>query len=145
MVLYIRRTALPLAVGAFTNFSRCNAALELLKVCTDALEEVEKSFVSQIQDWCEGSLCWRKPGGGGQGKKGGKLDEYVWRDVTLLRAVLLETRARLMIRGRMFDSGEELSRSCISIRTVMLGHNHSQTLSAQETLAKVVRLRSKIL
>ncbi|KAI4320865.1 hypothetical protein MLD38_034305 [Melastoma candidum] len=143
MVLYIRRTALPLAVGAFANFSRCNAALELLKVCTDVLEEVEKSFVSQIQDWCEGSLCWRKSGGG-QGKKGGKVDEYVWRDVTLLRAVLLETRARLMIRGGMFDGGEELSRSCISIRTVMLGHNHSQTLSAQETLAKVVRMRSKI-
>ncbi|XP_024018680.1 uncharacterized protein LOC112090794 [Morus notabilis] len=142
MVLYIRRTALPLAIRAFATFSRCNSALELLKVCTNVLEEVEKSFVSQIQDWCHGSLCWKKnrvKGGGGQ-----RVDEYVWQDVTLLKATLLETRAKLLLRGGHFDSGEELCRTCISIRTVMLGHNHAQTLAAQETLAKLVRMRSKI-
>lgn len=142
MVLYIRRTALPLAIRAFMTFSRCNSALELLKVCTNVLEEVEKTFVSQIQDWCQGSLCWKKnrvKGGGGQ-----RVDEYVWQDVTLLKAMLLETRAKLLLRGGHFDSGEELCRTCISIRTVMLGHNHAQTLAAQETLAKLVRMRSKI-
>ncbi|KFK27202.1 hypothetical protein AALP_AA8G348800 [Arabis alpina] len=137
MVLYIKRTALPLAITAFTTFSRCNSALELLKVCTNVLEEVEKSFVSQIQDWRQGSLCWKK-------KTNKKVDEYVWQDVTLLKALLLETRAKLLLRGGHFDSGEELCRTCISIRTVMLGHNHELTLSAQETLAKLVRMRSKI-
>ena len=78
-------------------------------------------------------------GGGGQ-----RVDEYVWQDVTLLKAMLLETRAKLLLRGGHFDSGEELCRTCISIRTVMLGHNHAQTLAAQETLAKLVRMRSKI-
>ncbi|KAJ4955585.1 hypothetical protein NE237_012368 [Protea cynaroides] len=34
-------------------------------------------------------------------------------------------------------SGEELCRTCISIRTVMLGHNHALTLAAQETLVKL--------
>ncbi|PON47189.1 NB-ARC domain containing protein [Parasponia andersonii] len=140
MVLYIKRTALPLAIRAFTTFSRCNSALELLKVCTNVLEEVEKSFVSQIQDWCHGSLCWKnKLKGNNQ-----RVDEYVWQDVTLLKATLLETRAKLLLRGGHFDSGEELCRTCISIRTVMLGHNHAQTLAAQETLAKLVRMRSKI-
>ncbi|XVF70990.1 hypothetical protein PTKIN_Ptkin11bG0206300 [Pterospermum kingtungense] len=139
MVLYIKKTALPLAIRAFTTFSRCNSALELLKVCTNVLEEVEKSFVSQIQDWCHGSLCWKKKLQGNQ-----KVDEYVWQDVTLLKATLLETRAKLLLRGGHFDSGEELCRTCISIRTVMLGHNHAQTLAAQETLAKLVRMRSKI-
>ncbi|XP_022143516.1 uncharacterized protein LOC111013389 [Momordica charantia] len=139
MVLYIKKTALPLAIRAFTTFSRCNSALELLKVCTNALEEVEKSFVSQIQDWCEGSLCWKKKFQGFQ-----RVDEYVWQDVTLLKATLLETRAKLLLRGGHFDSAEELCRTCISIRTVMLGHNHAQTLASQETLAKIVRLRSKI-
>ncbi|XWS09561.1 hypothetical protein CRYUN_Cryun39dG0000700 [Craigia yunnanensis] len=139
MVLYIKKTALPLAIRAFTTFSRCNSALELLKVCTNVLEEVEKSFVSQIQDWCHGSLRWKKK------LKGNKrVDEYVWQDVTLLKATLLETRATLLLRGGHFDSGEELCRTCISIRTVMLGHNHAQTLAAQETLAKLVRMRSKI-
>ncbi|KAG7538129.1 NB-ARC [Arabidopsis suecica] len=137
MVLYIKRTALPLAITAFTTFSRCNSALELLKVCTNVLEEVEKSFVSQIQDWRQGSLCWKK-------KTNKKVDEYVWQDVTLLKALLLETRAKLLLRGGHFDSGEELCRTCISIRTVMLGHNHDLTLAAQETLAKLVRMRSKI-
>ncbi|KAL3614856.1 hypothetical protein CASFOL_040517 [Castilleja foliolosa] len=140
MVLFIKKTAIPLAVRAFTTFSRCNSGLELLKVCTNVLEEVEKTFVSQIQDWCHGSMCWKKAMS--QTSKG--VDEYVWQEVTLLKAGLLETRAKLLVRGGHFDSGEELCRTCISIRTVMLGHNHAQTLAAQETLAKVVRMRSKI-
>lgn len=139
MVLFIKKTALPLAIRAFTTFSRCISALELLKVCTNVLEEVEKSFVSQIQDWCHGSLCWKKRLQSNQ-----RVDEYVWQDVTLLKATLLETRAKLLLRGGHFNSGEELCRTCISIRTVMLGHNHAQTLAAQETLAKLVRLRSKV-
>ncbi|KAF8031302.1 hypothetical protein BT93_D0486 [Corymbia citriodora subsp. variegata] len=140
MVLFIKKTALPLAIRAFMTFSRCNSALELLKVCTNVLEEVEKSFVSQIQDWCHGSLCWKKSLNPGSQR----VDEYVWQDVTLLKATLLETRAKLLLRGGHFDSGEELCRTCISIRTVMLSHNHTLTLAAQETLAKLVRMRSKI-
>ncbi|XP_071725730.1 uncharacterized protein [Rutidosis leptorrhynchoides] len=139
MVLFIKKTALPLAIRAFTTFSRCNSSLELLKVCTNVLEEVEKSFVSQIQDWCHGSLCWKTKRNSHQ-----RIDEYVWQDVTLLKATLLETQAKLLLRGGHFDNGEELCRTCISIRTVMLGHNHAQTLAAQETLAKLVRMRSKI-
>ncbi|XP_072982616.1 uncharacterized protein [Typha latifolia] len=139
MVLFIKKTAVPLAIRSFMTFSRCNSALELLKVCTNILEEVEKSFMSQIQDWHHGSLCWKKKLQSNQ-----RVDEYVWQDVTLLKATLLETRAKLLLRGGLFDSGEELCRTCISIRTVMLGHNHAQTLAAQETLAKLVRYRSKI-
>ncbi|XP_077236592.1 P-loop containing nucleoside triphosphate hydrolases superfamily protein [Tasmannia lanceolata] len=139
MVVFIKKTMLPLAIRSFTAFSRCSSALELLKVCTNVLEELEKSFVSQIQDWSHGSLCWKKKLESSQ-----RVDEYVWQDVTLLKATLLETRAKLLLRGGHFDSGEELCRTCISIRTVMLGHNHAQTLAAQETLAKLVRSRSKM-
>ncbi|XP_019183189.1 PREDICTED: uncharacterized protein LOC109178112 [Ipomoea nil] len=141
MLLFIRKTALPLAINAFTTFSRCNSALELLKVCTNVLEEVEKSFVSQIQDWHHASLCWKKTT---LLQSNQRVDEYVWQEVTLLKATLLETRAKLLLRGGHFDSGEELCRTCISIRTVMLGHNHAHTLAAQQTLAKLVRMRSKI-
>ena len=139
MVLFIKKTALPLAIRSFMTFSRCNSALELLKVCTNVLEEVEKSFVSQIQDWQHGSLCWKK-----QLHSNQRVDEYAWQDVTLLKATLLETRAKLLLRGGHFDNVEEVCRTCISIRTVMLGHDHAQTLAAQETLAKLVRYRSKI-
>ncbi|KAL2467004.1 P-loop containing nucleoside triphosphate hydrolase superfamily protein [Abeliophyllum distichum] len=138
-VLFIRKMALPLALRAFTNFSRCTSALELLKVSTNMLEEVEKSFASQIQDWCHDSICWKNALQSNQ-----RVDEHVWQEVTLLRATLLETRAKLLLRGGHFDSGEELCRTCISIRTVMLGHNHAQTLASQEILAKLVRMRSKM-
>uniref|UniRef100_A0A7N0TVA4 AAA+ ATPase domain-containing protein n=1 Tax=Kalanchoe fedtschenkoi TaxID=63787 RepID=A0A7N0TVA4_KALFE len=132
MVVFIKKTVLPLAITAFATFSRCTSALELLKVCTDVLEEVEKSFVSQIQDWCHASLCWTK-----KLHTSKRVDEFLWQEVTLLKATLLETRAKLLLRGGHFDSGEELCRTCISIRTVMLGHSHAQTLTAQETLAKL--------
>nr|XP_043630311.1 uncharacterized protein LOC122601629 [Erigeron canadensis] len=145
MVQFIKKTALPLAVLSFTTFSRCNSALELLKVCTNVLEEVEKSFVSQTQDWCHGALRWKKKKRTDTNSNFNyRIDEYVWQDVTLLKATLLETRAKLLLRGGHFDYGEELCRTCISIRTVMLGHNHAQTLAAQETLSKLVRLRSKV-
>lgn len=139
LILFIKRGVLPLAVRAFTIFSRCHASMELLRLCTNALEEVEKTFVSQIEHWCDRSLCCKKAAHSGY-----HVDEYVWQDVTLLKALLLETRAKLMLRGGQFDASEELCRTCISIRTVMLGHNHPQTLAAQEALAKVVRYRSKI-
>ncbi|KAG6511059.1 hypothetical protein ZIOFF_029108 [Zingiber officinale] len=140
MVFFIKTTALPLAIRSFMTFSRCNSALELLKVCTNALEEAEKSFVSQIQDWRQGRLCWKKKLQSNQKK----VDEYVWQDVTLLKATMLETRAKLLLRGGHFDEGEELCRTCVSIRTVMLGHNHGQTLAAQETLAKLVRKEERV-
>uniref|UniRef100_A0A7N0SVT5 Uncharacterized protein n=1 Tax=Kalanchoe fedtschenkoi TaxID=63787 RepID=A0A7N0SVT5_KALFE len=139
MILFIKKTAIPLAINSFTAYSRCTSALELLKVCTNVVEEVEKSFASQIQDQCHDSLCWKKKLQSNQ-----CVDEYVWQEVTFLKATLLETRAKLLLRGGYFDAGEELCRTCISIRTVMLGHNHPKTLAAQETLAKLVRQRSKM-
>lgn len=121
------------------TFSRCSSALELLKVCTNILEDAEKSVASRIQDLKQGSLCWKK-----KLRADNHVDEFIWHEMALLKATLLETRAKLLVRGGLFDSGEELCRTCISIRTVMLGHDHAQTLAAQETLAKVVRYRSKI-
>ncbi|XP_037442227.1 uncharacterized protein LOC119310664 [Triticum dicoccoides] len=139
LVLFIKKIALPLAIQALMAFSRCGSALELLKVCTNILEDAEKSVASRIQDLKQGSLCWKK-----KLRADNHADEFIWHEMALLKATLLETRAKLLVRGGLFDSGEELCRTCISIRTVMLGHDHAQTLAAQETLAKVVRYRSKI-
>ncbi|KAM0882284.1 hypothetical protein ACQ4PT_032392 [Festuca glaucescens] len=139
LVLFIKKIALPLAIQAFMTFSRCSSALELLKVCTNILEDAEKLIASRLQDMKQGSLCWKK-----KLQADNHVDEFIWHEMTLLKATLLETRAKLLMRGGLFDSAEELCRTCISIRTVMLGHDHAQTLAAQETLAKVVRYRSKI-
>jgi hypothetical protein len=138
LAFFIQKTALPLAIDSFMTFSRCGSALELLKVCTNVLEEVEKSYASRMQDWNRGSLCWRK-----KLQPNHRVDEFVWQEVTLLKATLLETRAKLLLRGGLFDTGEELCRTGISIRTVIFGQGRAQTLAAQETLAKLVRYRSK--
>ena len=144
MVVFIKKIAMPAAVKAFVSFSRCSSAMEVLKNCTGALEEEEKRFVTRAQGWCNSSSstnnsgrCWKK----------GRLqreEEMVWKEVTLLKASVLETRAKLLLRAGYFDSGEELCRTCISIRTVMLGHGHVLTMAAQETLARLVRIRSKV-
>lgn len=137
LLSFIRRGVLQLALRSFTSFSRCHAALELLRLSANMLEDVEKLFVSQIHDRWDKSLCCKKSGYARQ-----PIDEYVWQDVTLLKASILETRAKLMLKGGQFDAGEEICRTCISIRTVMLGHDHPDTICAQETLAKLVRCRS---
>ncbi|XP_024394152.1 uncharacterized protein [Physcomitrium patens] len=129
---FTRRLVMPLAIRAFNNFSRCTAALEVLRLCYEMLEDVEKSYVSQIQDRWDRSLCWRR----GNSGPSHQVDEYVWQDLTLLKALLLEARAKLLLRGCQYESGKELCRTCINIRTVMLGIDHPDTLAAQETLSK---------
>jgi hypothetical protein len=148
LISFIRRGVLPLAARSFTSFSRCYAALEFLRLCTNLLEDVEKSFVSQVDK----SLCFcccppprskknssssassSTPPPSSSGDH--HVDEYLWQDVTLLKALLLETRAKLMLKGGHFDAADELCRTCISIRTVMLGPEHPDTVAAHETLAR---------
>ena len=77
----------------------CN--LKFLRLCTNLLEDVEKSFVSQVDK----SLCCPRK----SNSNGDHVDEYVWQDVTLLKALLLETRAKLMLKGGHFDAAEELA------------------------------------
>lgn len=127
-----RRLVMPLAIRAFNNFSRCTAALEILRLCYVMLEDVEKLYVSQIQDGWDRSRCW----GCSRNSSLHQVDEYVWQDLTLLKALLLEARAKLMLRGAQYDAGQELCRTCISIRHIMLGPEHPDTLAAQETLSK---------
>lgn len=137
LLLFTKKVVLPLALRAFTNFSHCNAALELLRQCNSVFEEMEKSFVSQVQDWWDKSLCWMRGG-----YEGHQVDEYAWQELTLLKAVLLETQAKLLMKGGQFDRGEEVCRTCLNIRSVMLGPDHVDTIAAQETLAKLVRYRN---
>ncbi|BBN12399.1 protein MpNBS-LRR16 [Marchantia polymorpha subsp. ruderalis] len=134
LLSFTRKVVLPLALRTFSSFTRCQAALELLHLCFNGLDDIEKSFVSQIGDK---SFCWRRAKG-----RSHQVDDYVWHDLTLLKAHLLETRAKLLLRGGLCDAGEELCRTCISIRMVMLGAEHPDTISAQETLAKLVRARN---
>ncbi|KAH7431779.1 hypothetical protein KP509_08G066200 [Ceratopteris richardii] len=136
LLSFIRKCVFPLALRSFSSFSRCHAALELLRLSASLLEDVEKRFVSPTHDK---SLCCKR------NRYSGRMhvDDKSLQDVTLLKALILEARAKLLLKGGQFDAGEEICRTCISIRTAMLGHDHADTIGAQETLAKLVRSRSK--
>ncbi|XP_021754188.1 uncharacterized protein LOC110719542 [Chenopodium quinoa] len=138
LLVLVKKVVLPLAIRAFITFSRCNAALELLRLCTNALETADQAFVTPVDKWLDKSLCWKPVHTNAQ------LNPSLWQEMALARATVLETRAKLMLRGGQFDIADDLIRKAIFIRTSISGENHPGTLSAKETLAKITRLLANV-
>ncbi|KAL9231013.1 hypothetical protein vseg_006288 [Gypsophila vaccaria] len=138
LLVLVKEVVLPLAIRAFITFSRCNAALELLRLCTNALETADQAFVTPVDKWLDKSLCWRPVHTNAQ------LNPSLWHEMALSRATVLEARAKLMVRGGQFDIADDLIRKAIYIRTCISGDNHSDTLSAKGTLAKITRLLANV-
>ncbi|XP_021735800.1 uncharacterized protein LOC110702408 [Chenopodium quinoa] len=138
LLVLVKKVVLPLAIRAFITFSRCNAALELLRLCTNALETADQAFVTPVDKWLDRSLCWKPVHTNAQ------LNPSLWQEMALARATVLETRAKLMLRGGQFDIADDLIRKAIFIRTSISGENHPGTLSAKETLAKITRLLANV-
>ncbi|XP_022746924.1 uncharacterized protein LOC111296744 [Durio zibethinus] len=138
LLYLVKEVILPLAIQTFIAFSRCSAALELLRLCTNALEAADEAFVTPVEKWLDKSLCWRPIHTNAQ------LNPYLWLELALSRANVLETRAKLMLRGGQFDIGDDLIRKAIFIRTSICGEDHPDTISAHETLSKLNRLLANI-
>ncbi|KAM1739104.1 hypothetical protein ACFX11_014853 [Malus domestica] len=134
LLYLVKEVVLPLAIRAFITFSRCNAALELLRLCTNALEAADQAFVTPVEKWLDKSLCWRPI------QTNAQLNPYLWQELALSRATVLETRAKLMLRGGQFDIADDLIRKALFIRTSVCGEDHKDTVAARETLSKVTRL-----
>ncbi|KAL5727287.1 hypothetical protein ACHQM5_000502 [Ranunculus cassubicifolius] len=134
LVLLVKRVVLPLANHTFIAFSRCNASLELLRVATGALEAAEDSLVSRVEKWLDKLYCW------GSGKSDAQLNPYLWQELAMLRAAVLETRAKLMLKGGKYDIADDLIRKTVHIRASMYGEHHPDTISARETQGKITRL-----
>ncbi|CAI0414557.1 unnamed protein product [Linum tenue] len=134
----VKEVILPLAIRTFITLSRCKAGVELLRLCTDALEEADQAFVTPVEKWLEKSLCWRPI------QTGAQLNPYLWQELALTRATVLETRAKLMLRGGVFDVGDDLIKKAIFIRASICGENHPDTVAARETLSKLGRLIAKV-
>lgn len=139
LLVFIREVVLPLAIRTFITFSRCSAALELLRLCSDALEALNDAFVTPAEKWLDKSLCWRPV------QTNAQLNPCLWKDLALLRATVLETRARLMLRGGQLDIGDQLVRSAINVRELICGHDHLDTIAAREIVSKITRLRANAL
>ncbi|XP_051137079.1 uncharacterized protein LOC127255547 [Andrographis paniculata] len=134
LVFLVKEVIVPLAIRTFITFSRCSAAMELLRLCTDALEATDQAFVTPVDKWLDKSLCWRPI------QTNAQLNPSLWQDLALARATVLEVRAKLMVRGGQFDVADDLIRKAVFIRSSICGEDHPDTVSAQETLAKLTRL-----
>ncbi|KAK7308972.1 hypothetical protein RJT34_05344 [Clitoria ternatea] len=138
LLYLVKRVVLPLAIHTFITYSRCTAALELLCLCTNALEAADQAFVTPVDKWLDKSLCWRSI------QTNAQLNPCLWQELALCRATVLETRAKLMLRGAQFDIGDDLIRKAVFIRTSICGEDHPDTVSARETLSKLTRLNANV-
>ncbi|KAM1024993.1 hypothetical protein ACFX15_037534 [Malus domestica] len=138
LLYLVKEVVLPLAIRTFITFSRCNAALELLRLCTNALEAADQAFVTPVEKWLDKSLCWRPI------QTNAQLNPYLWQELALSRATVLETRAKLMLRGGQFDIADDLIRKALFIRTSICGEDHQDTVAARETLGKITRLLANV-
>lgn len=134
----VKEVILPLAIRTFIRFSRCSAALELLRLCTNVLEAADEALVTPVEKWLDKSLCWKPIPTDAQ------LNPSLWQDLALSRATVLEIRAKLMLRGGQFDIGDDLVRKAIFIRSSICGEDHPDTISARETLSKLTRLVANV-
>ncbi|KAJ0263435.1 Disease resistance protein [Hirschfeldia incana] len=138
LLFLVKQVILPLAIRTFVTFSRCGAAVELLRVCTNALEAADQTLVKPVEKWLDKSLCWRSV------QTSAQLNPNLWEELALARATVLETRAKLMLRGGQFGVADDLIRKAIFIRTSISGEDHPGTVSARETLSKLTRLSSNV-
>ncbi|KAL0447933.1 UNVERIFIED_CONTAM: hypothetical protein Slati_1921200 [Sesamum latifolium] len=138
LLFLVKEVILPLAIRTFITFSRCTAALELLRLCTDALEAADQAFVTPVEKWLDKSLCWKPV------QTNAQLNPCIWQELALARATVLEVRAKLMARGGQYDIGDDLIRKAIFIRTPICGEDHPDTVMARETLSKLTRLIASV-
>ncbi|KAL2252256.1 uncharacterized protein LOC105158016 [Sesamum indicum] len=138
LLFLVKEVILPLAIRTFITFSRCIAALELLRLCTDALEAADQAFVTPVEKWLDKSLCWKPV------QTNAQLNPCIWQELALARATVLEVRAKLMARGGQYDIGDDLIRKAIFIRTSICGEDHPDTVTARETLSKLTRLIANV-
>ena len=138
LLFLVKEIVLPLAIRTFITFSRCSAALELLRLCTNALEAADQAFVTPVEKWLDSSLCWKPI------QTNAQLNPCLWQELALSRATVLETRAKLMLRGGQFDIADDLIRKAVFIRTSICGDDHPDTISARETLSKLTRLLANV-
>ncbi|XP_058199342.1 uncharacterized protein LOC131314595 [Rhododendron vialii] len=138
LLFLVKEVILSLAIRTFITFSRCSAALELLRLCTNALEAADEAFVTPVEKLLDKSLCWKPI------QTSAQLNPCLWQELALARATVLETRAKLMLRGGQFDIGDDLIRKAIFVRTSICGEDHPDTVSARETLAKLTRLLANV-
>ncbi|KAJ0961386.1 hypothetical protein J5N97_000422 [Dioscorea zingiberensis] len=107
MVSFIKQIVLLLAMHDLKAFSQYTSALELLWLATENLEAMEDSFLSE--------------GDNSYNKSAVQIAPNIYYEFAHVRATLLESRAKLMIRDGLYDIGEQLYRKALNIKEVICG------------------------
>ncbi|KAM0944128.1 putative TIR domain, AAA+ ATPase domain, P-loop containing nucleoside triphosphate hydrolase [Dioscorea sansibarensis] len=128
MVSFVKRIVLPLAMQDLKAFSQFTCVLELLRVATEALETMEDLFLSD--------------GDSSSSKSPVQFDPRLYNEFAHLRATLLELRAKLMIRGGLYDIAEQLCRTSLNIKEVICGWEHLETQATRQMMEKLIRPQS---
>lgn len=137
LLSFIEQLVLPLAMHDFAYF-HCNAVLELLRLATEKLEALENSFLSEANIGRSKSSCFGSSGS----RSTLQSSPLLYQKFAHLRATLLETRAKIMLRGGLYEIGEGLCRTAVSIKEVIYGWEHPETMSSRETLDRLIKLQS---
>ncbi|KAG1333932.1 hypothetical protein COCNU_03G000510 [Cocos nucifera] len=138
LLSFIKQFVLPLAYHNFMRYSWCSAVMELLRLCTETLESLENSFLTEVNNTRNNSSSMRRP----KGQSSIRSDPQLYWDLAHLRAMLLETRAKFMLKGGQYDLGEQLCRTAVSIKEVIYGWDHPETQATFETLEQLLRFQS---
>ncbi|XP_010917926.1 uncharacterized protein [Elaeis guineensis] len=141
LLSFIKQFVLPLAYHNFTRYSWCSAVMELLRLCTETLESLENSFLNEVNNTRNNSSSMRRP----KGQSSVQSDPQLYQDLAHLRAMLLETRAKFMLKGGQYDLGEQLCRTAVSIKEVIYGWDHPETQATCETLERLMRFQSNFM
>ncbi|CAA6653577.1 unnamed protein product [Spirodela intermedia] len=137
LLAFISKFVLPLALDTFKSFRRCEAASELLFACEELLKNSEISYTLQENNVHEKQLF----GIPYKNRSAFQFDQCSYKEFSLLRATILETRAEMMLSGGCYDTAERLFRSALNIKEVIYGCEHSDTVAIQETMKKLLRLQ----
>lgn len=136
LVLFIKQLVLPLVSQSFRMLSMYNSALELLRLASNTLDAVVDSFISGTNNE---SLCLTSA----KRRSNAVSNALLHQDLEYLRATILETRALIMLKGGQYDRAEQLCRTAVSIKEVIYGAEHPETLSSRRLMERSVMLQLK--
>lgn len=135
LLSFVKTVALPLATQSFMLFSRCGAAVELLRHCSEALEAADQTLVMPVDRWLPRSLCC------GEMQSMAQLDPFLWQQLALSKCNVFEVRANLMLLGGHVDVADDMIQKALFIRTSICGKDHPTTVSTHGILKKLSNLQ----
>ncbi|KAJ4791126.1 Disease resistance protein (TIR-NBS class) [Rhynchospora pubera] len=138
LLFFINQLVIPLVAYSLNELSLCSAVLDLLRVATQRLELLENSLLEEAETARKMKSIF-----GGKSQSFIESEPTIIRDIVTLRAAILETRAKIMIKTGRSDVAEDLCRTAINIKEVIYGVEHAETQLAHKIMDLIARVKSR--